>query len=102
MDCHAVTAGNLETQKHLLRFRHRAAKGKAGFLRAEISPAFNHHISALSSKLTTMGNRPVGSVQQFLSFKAKRFGHRALPSLCRRERSRCLSATDAYGHTLSR
>jgi hypothetical protein len=37
-------------------------KGKAGFPRAAIPPAFSHHISALSSKLTTVGNCPVGSV----------------------------------------
>jgi hypothetical protein len=54
---------NLETQKRLLRFSHLAAKGKAGFLRAAIPPAFSHHISALSSKLTTVGNCPVGSVK---------------------------------------
>jgi hypothetical protein len=49
-------------QKHLPRFGSLAAKGKAGFLRAAIRPAFSHHISALSSKLTTVGNCPVGSV----------------------------------------
>jgi hypothetical protein len=52
----------LEPQKHLLRFGPLAAKGKAGFLRAAIRPAFSHHISALSSKLTTVGNCAVGSV----------------------------------------
>jgi hypothetical protein len=52
----------LEPQKHLLRFDPLAAKGKAGFLRAAIPPAFSHHTSALSSKLTTVGNCPVGSV----------------------------------------
>jgi len=55
--------GNLETQKRLLRFRHLAAQGKAGFLRAATPLAFSHHVSALNNKLTTVLNCLVGSVK---------------------------------------
>jgi hypothetical protein len=60
MGCQAVT--NLETQKHLLS-HHRAKKGKAGFLLAPVLLAFRHYLPALINKVTTAGNRPVGSIK---------------------------------------
>jgi hypothetical protein len=38
-------------------------KGKTDFLLAAVPLAFRHHLSALISKVTTAGNRPVGSIQ---------------------------------------
>jgi hypothetical protein len=53
---------NLETQKHLLRFPNLAAKRKTVFLPAPESLPFRNHLPALTDKLTTPGNRPVGGI----------------------------------------
>jgi hypothetical protein len=57
----AVT--ELKTHKHLLKFPSLAAKGKADLLRTPASLAFRDYLPALINKLTTAGNRKVGSIQ---------------------------------------
>jgi hypothetical protein len=76
MGCRAVT--ELETQKDLFEFPYFAEKGKTNFLAVQTPFAFRHHLLALLGKVTTAGDGPVGSIQQFLSFQAKRLNHRAL------------------------
>ena len=94
MGCRAVT--ELETQKNLFEFPYFAEKGKTNFLAVQTPFAFRHHLLALLGKVTTAGDGPVGSIQQFLSFQAKRLTHRALPPLAGGS-AIGLSATDAYG-----
>jgi hypothetical protein len=53
-------------------------KGKTNFLAVPNAFALCHHLLPLLSKVTTSDHRPVGRIQQFLSFQAKRLGHRAL------------------------
>jgi hypothetical protein len=45
-------------EKHLLKFPNLAENGKT-----PVPLAFRHDPSALINKLTTTGNRPVGSIQ---------------------------------------
>lgn len=52
--------GNAE---NLFRFLYFTEKGKTDFLAVPGPSAFRHHVFALFSKLTTAGNRPVGSIQ---------------------------------------
>jgi len=61
MDRQAVT--ELETQKNLFEFPYFAEKGKTNFLAVPAPLAFRHHLLALFRKVTTAGNRPVGSIQ---------------------------------------
>jgi hypothetical protein len=52
--------GNAE---NLFRFLYFMEKGKTNFLAAPDPLAFRHRLFALFSKVTTAGNRPVGSIQ---------------------------------------